>query len=112
MLDRGVHCEHCGARRLPGDDDVDVMAAAQAVIDNGEQTVCVRRQINAHDFGLLVHDVIRRTRPLNQGIEFLRAAAHLAQDSFAEPAHVEAELKRIRRTLTQMEDTLDESDWE
>ena len=44
-----------------GDDDVDVMPAAQAMIKHGEQTVRIRRQINAHDVGLLVDDVIKET---------------------------------------------------
>ena len=58
MLDRGVHREPLRRGMFSRDDDVDVMAAAQAVIHDGEQTVSVRRQIDAHDLGLLIHDVI------------------------------------------------------
>ena len=47
---------------LAGDDDVDVMAAAQAVIHHREQAIGIRRQIHAHDFGFLVDDVIDEAR--------------------------------------------------
>ena len=40
------------------DHDVDVMPAAQAVIHHRQQTVRIRRQINAHDFGFFVEDMI------------------------------------------------------
>ena len=43
---------------LAGDDDVDVVAAAQAVIGDRQQRIRVGRQIDAHDVGLLVHHVI------------------------------------------------------
>ena len=49
---------HCGRRVLAGDDDVDVVAGAQAVVHRGQQGVGVRRQVDPHDLGLLVHDVV------------------------------------------------------
>ena len=52
---------HCGAGCLPAIDDVDVVAAAQAMIQDREQAVGIRRQIDAHDLGLFVHDVIDET---------------------------------------------------
>ena len=45
-----------------GDDDVDVMAAAQAVIHHGEQAVGIGRQIDADDFGFFVDDEIDESR--------------------------------------------------
>ena len=57
-LDRLVHVEPLQGRLLAGDDDVDVVAAAQAVVRDGEQRVRVRRQVHADDLGLLVHDVV------------------------------------------------------
>ncbi len=43
------------------DDHIDVVPAAQAMIENREETVGVGRQIAAHDIGLLVDDVIQKT---------------------------------------------------
>ena len=43
---------------LSSDDDVDVVAAAQAVVDDGEKAVCVSRKITPHDIGLLVDDMV------------------------------------------------------
>ena len=53
-----VHRQPLQRRLLAGDDDVDVVAAAQAVIGDREQAVGVGRQIDADDLGLLVDDVI------------------------------------------------------
>ncbi len=55
---------HDGRGLLAGDDDVDVVAAAQAVVGDREQAVGVRRQIDADDLGLLVHHVIDEARIL------------------------------------------------
>ena len=41
-------------RLLVGDDDVDVVGAAQAVVGDAEQAVGVGRQIDAHDAALLL----------------------------------------------------------
>ena len=54
----------CGARLLAGHDDVDVVAAAQAVVGHREQRVGVRRQVDPDDLGLLVHDVVDEARVL------------------------------------------------
>ena len=58
MFDRLVHRQPCGRGLFAGDDDVDVVAAAQAMVGDGEQAVGIGRQIDADDLGLLVHDVI------------------------------------------------------
>ena len=52
---------HCGARLLAGDDEVDVVPAAQAVISDRQQAIGVRRQIDADDLGLLVDDMVDET---------------------------------------------------
>jgi len=49
---------------LASDHDVDVMAAAQAVVHDRQQAVGVRGQIYPHHLGLLVDDVIEETRIL------------------------------------------------
>ena len=49
---------------LAGHDDVDVLAAAQAVIGDGEQAVRVRGQVDPDDLGLLVHHQVDETRIL------------------------------------------------
>ena len=46
---------------MPGNHHVDVMPAAQAVIEDRQQTIGIGRQINAHDVGLLVDHVIEET---------------------------------------------------
>ena len=56
-VDDGVlHREEVECRLLAGDDHVDV--AAEAVIRDREQGVRVRRQVDADDLRLLVHDVV------------------------------------------------------
>ena len=45
-------------RLFAGDDHVDVVAAAQTVVGDRQQAVCIGRQIDAHDIGFLVGDVI------------------------------------------------------
>jgi hypothetical protein len=55
---RRVDVEPLPLRLLAGDDQVDVVAAAQAVIGHRQQAVGVGRQIDAHDVGLLVGDMI------------------------------------------------------
>ena len=59
---RGVHRQPLRRRVLAGDDDVDVVPAAQAVIHHAQQAVGVRRQIHADDFRLLVDRVIDEAR--------------------------------------------------
>ena len=43
---------------LARDDDVDVVAAAQAVVGDREERVGVGRQVDADDVRLLVHHVV------------------------------------------------------
>ena len=49
---------HCGNARLAGDDHVDVVAAAQAVVRHRQQRVGVRRQVHPDDVGFLVHHMV------------------------------------------------------
>jgi hypothetical protein len=58
VLDGGVHVEPLRRRLLAGHDHVHVVAAAQAVVGHGEQRVRIGRQVDAHDFGLLVGHVV------------------------------------------------------
>ncbi len=58
MLDGGIHIEKLQCRLLSGDDYVDIVSAAQAVIGHGEQRVCIRWQIDADDVSFLVHNVV------------------------------------------------------
>src|SRR5664280_1096194 len=60
LLDRQV----VERRLLAGDDHVDVVAAAQAVIGDRQQAVGVRREIDANDLRLLVDDVVDEARIL------------------------------------------------
>ena len=61
VLDGGVHRQPLRRRVFARNHDVDVMPAAQAVVHHRQQAVCIRRKVNAHDLGLLVHDVIDET---------------------------------------------------
>jgi hypothetical protein len=58
VFDAWAIVSHCGAGCLPGDDDVDIITATQAVIRDRQQRVGIRRKIDADDIGFLVHDVI------------------------------------------------------
>ena len=56
VLDGVVHAEVLEVRGLVGDDDVDVVGAAQAVVGDGEQAVGVGRKVDAGDVRALVGD--------------------------------------------------------
>ena len=60
MLDGLFHRQPLGARVLGSDQHVDIVAAADAVVKAGEQAVGIRRQVEAHDVGLLVGDVVQK----------------------------------------------------
>ena len=61
VLDGGVDRQPLRRRVLARDHDVDVMSAAQAVVHHRQQAVCIRRKVDPHDLGLLVHDVVDET---------------------------------------------------
>ena len=58
MHDRRVHGQPLGQGVFARDHHVDVVPAAQAVIEDREQAVGVGRKVDAHDVGLLVDDVV------------------------------------------------------
>ena len=58
MLDSRLQVQPLRRRVLARDDDVDVVAAAQAVVHHREQAIGVRRQIDAHDLGLFINDMV------------------------------------------------------
>lgn len=58
VRDSLVHGEEVRRRLLARDDHVDVVPAAQAVVVRAEKGVGVRRKVDAHDLGLLVHDMV------------------------------------------------------
>ena len=64
VRDRVLHVQVVQRRLLAGDDHVDVVAGAQAVIGDRQQRVGVRRQVDADDLGLLVDDVVDEPRVL------------------------------------------------
>ena len=51
VLDGGVHVEVLEVRLLVGDDDVDVVDGAEAVVGDGEEAVGVGREVDAGDVG-------------------------------------------------------------
>ena len=59
MHHRGVHGQPLRQRVFARHHHVDVMPAAQAVIENRQQTIGVGRQVDAHDIGLLVNHVVQ-----------------------------------------------------
>ena len=64
MLDGRVHVEPLRLGLLSGDDHVDIIAAAQAVVGHRKQGIGVRRKIDADDVGFLVHHVVDEARVL------------------------------------------------
>jgi hypothetical protein len=58
MFDRLVHRQPLRGRLFACYHDVDIVAAAQAVIGHRKQRVRVRRKINADDLCFLVYNVI------------------------------------------------------
>ena len=64
MRDRFVHRQPLGRRLLPCHDHVDVLPAAQAVVGDRQKRVGIGRQIDADHFGLLVDDVVEKSRIL------------------------------------------------
>ena len=58
VLDGGVHGKPLRGGMFAGDDDVDVMPAAQAVVHHREEAVGVGGQIDADDLRFFVDDVI------------------------------------------------------
>ena len=56
-----VHVQPLRRRVLSRDDDVDVVATAQAVIHHAQQTVGIGGQIDAHDLGALVQRDVDET---------------------------------------------------
>ena len=59
VLDRLLHRQPLGARVLARHNDVHIVAALDAVVKAGEQAVGIRRQIHAHDIGLLVGHMVQ-----------------------------------------------------
>ena len=64
MLDRRVHLQPLGRGLFAGDDQVHVIAAAQAMVGDGEQCIRVRRQIDAHHLSFFIHHMIDKSRVL------------------------------------------------
>src|SRR4051794_27691069 len=55
VLNGLIHVEVLQRRLLPGNDDVYVITASQTMVGYGKQRVRIGRQVNPHDFSLLVH---------------------------------------------------------
>ena len=64
MANGGFDVEPLPLRLFAGDDQIDVVAAAQAMIRHRQQAVRVGRQIDAHDVGFLVGDMVDEARIL------------------------------------------------
>ena len=97
VLDGGVHRQPLRRRVFARDHDVDVMAAAQAVIHHRQQAVGIRRQIDAHDLGLLVHDVVDEA-----GVLMREAVVILAPDVRGQQVVQRGDLpppRQVRRDL-------------
>ena len=97
VLDGGVHRQPLRRRVFARDHDVDVMAAAQAVVHHRQQAVGIRRKVNTHDLGLLVHDVVDET-----GILVREAVVILAPDMRGQQVVKRGDLpppRQVRRDL-------------
>lgn len=60
VLDGLFHRQPLGARVLGRDQHVHIVAAADAVVKAAQQAVGVRRQVQAHDIGLFVGDMVQK----------------------------------------------------
>ena len=58
MNNRGVHGQPLRESVFAGNHNVDIVPAAQAVIEDRQEAVGVRRQVDAHDIGLLVDHMV------------------------------------------------------
>ena len=58
VFERLVHRQPLRGRLLAGDDDVDVVSAAQTMIGHREQAVGIGRQVDADDLSLLIDDMV------------------------------------------------------
>ena len=113
MAHRLVHREPHRRRLLARDDDVHVVAAAQAVVGHAEQAVRVGRQIDANHLRLLVDDVIDEA-----GVLVREAVVVLAPDVRAQeviergdrraPRNVVADLEPLRVLVEHRVDDVDE----
>ncbi len=61
MHHRGFHRQPLRKCVFACNHNIDVVPAAQAMVENRQQTIGVRRQIAAHDIGLLVDNVVEET---------------------------------------------------
>src|ERR1700733_5063990 len=64
VANRRINVEPLPLRLFPGDDQIDVVAAAQTMIRHRKQAVGIGRQIDAHDVGLFVCHMIDEARIL------------------------------------------------
>src|ERR1017187_5012217 len=64
VFDGGVHVQPLRRGLFAGNNDVDVVAAAAAIVGDRQQGVGVGRQIDADDLGLLVHHMVDEARVL------------------------------------------------
>ena len=61
---RRVHIQILQVRLFVGDDDIDVIGAAQTVIGHAQQAIGIRRQIDARHVRALVGDHVQKSRIL------------------------------------------------
>ena len=64
MLHRRIHVQPLRRGVFPGHHHVHIMPAPQTMIHHRQQTIRIRRQINPHNLGLLVHHQIDKPRIL------------------------------------------------
>src|SRR5580700_3198982 len=64
MANGRINVEPLPLRMFAGNDYVDVVSAAQTVIRYRQEAVCIGRQIDAHDVGFLIRDMINKARIL------------------------------------------------
>jgi hypothetical protein len=98
---------------LAGHDDVDVVAAAQAVVGHREQGVGVRRQVHPDHFGLLVHHVVDEAGVL-VGEAVVVLPPHVRGEQVVErwdgppPGQVPGDLEPLRVLVEHRVDEVDE----
>ena len=111
--DRLVHAEIVERRLLPGNHDVDVLAAAQAVVGDREQAVGVGRQVDTDDLGFLVHDEVDEARVLvREAVVVLppdvRGKQVVERRDGAPPGNLVGDLEPLRVLIDHRVDDVDE----
>ena len=113
MLDGLVHRQPLRGRLFASDDDIHVIAAAQAVIGDRQEGIGIRRQIDAHDLRFFVDHVIDKAGVLvTEAVVILppdvRGQQIIERGDRPPPGDVVADLQPLGMLIEHRVDDMDE----